>query len=402
MPTLTSDGLAAGTSLVGAFQPVPPADPLATFLPQLVIPSNCGDFRRDGHGIEEQPMFGDAPMQTGAARRRRIYLATPRVVTASLEVTQSALAEFVAWFEGPLAVGSNFFAAKVANQGPGTLWWRARILGVAGQSPYTTNYLGGIWWEISLKLVLFGDGSTTGPVSNPVLAGGATFALTGAAALTALQPLSGGAIFDLLPVSAAAGGVLSGGALFALLVGTYFPPAPVGSAAGHSTANAIPTDGFVGNSSGSSVASGVAINPAVGNASGVGSAIAAAVTQGLTYPDEKGTWVNSTGAITVGINDIAIYFLRPRTLVGVSIVTIGGVGSCQLDIYKQPIGSYPPSAANSICAAAKPVISSGRTYVDTTLTGWTKSFAAGDIAVLHVDSSTIFTAIFLKLHFRET
>jgi len=396
-----SVGSAAGVSTAKAFLTAP-APAGAAALPSLTIPDSCGPFRREGHSLDKQPMFGDTPMQTGASRRRRLYLATPRLAGVSLEVTQAGLADFVSWFENALGAGTAFFSAQVANQGPGTLWYKARVSGSIGQKPYSTEFLGGSWWRITMKLVLFGEGSTVSPAQSSALTGGATFALTGSASLTVLQPLSGGCTFALLPVTAAAGGVLAGGCLLALLAGVYFPPAPVGSAAGTSTATGVSATGYTGTAAGSSTVSGVPINPSVGSAAGFGNAIAAAITQGLTYPDEKGTWVASSGALTVGVNDIPIYFLRARVLVGVSIVTLGGVGSCQLDVYKVPIGSYPPSSANSICAAAKPVITAAKTYVDTTLTGWTKAFAAGDVAVLHVDATSVFTLIAIKLHFRET
>jgi len=401
MPTVSGVGSAAGVSYAVAFVPVPAGDPLATLLPPLTLPASIGAFLRDGHAIENMPMFGDAKMQTGVAKRRRVYLATPNIVDVSLEVTQTGVKDFQEWFDGPLAAGTNFFSAQVANQGPGLLWWKARFYSDGNSAPFQVEFLGGLWWRITAKLITFGEGSLTGPASS-VLSGGVIFDLISTTQLTVLQPISGGVTFALLPVTAIAGGALSGDVTFALLVGTYLPPAPVGNAAGTSTANAVPTYGFVGNAAGLGTATGVPINPSVGSAAGLSNAIAAAVTQGLTYPDEKGTWVSSSGPLTVGVNDIPIYFLRARTLVGVSVVTLGGVGSCQLDVYKLPIGSYPPSSANSICASAKPVISAARTYVDLTLTGWTKSFAAGDVAVLHVDATSTFTLIAIKLHFRET
>lgn len=395
-------GSAAGASFAAAFIPIPAADPAGSSLPTLTIPATCGYFLRGGHASDKQSLYGDAPMQTGSARRRRVYLATPRTVSVSMEVTQTALSDWVTWYEGPLGAGSQFFSALVANQGPGMLWYKARILAAGGQKPYTVEYLGGLWWKISTKLMLFDEGSTTSPVQPTALTGGAVLALTSTVTLTALQPLSGGVVLALLAVTPTAAGVLTGHSLMALLTGVYLPPAPVGSAAGTSTASAQPSFGFVGSAAGSSVASAIPINPSVGSAAGRCDVIAAAITQGLTYPDEKGTWVASSGALTVGVNDIPIYFLRARTLVAVSIVTLGGVGSCQLDIYKVPIGSYPPSAANSICASAKPIISAARTYVDQTLTGWTKTFAPGDVAMLHVDATSTFSLIAIKLHFRET
>lgn len=382
MPTVSGVGSSAGLSTAIAISTGAFVDPFALLLPPLTLPASSGAFRREGHTIEMLPLYGDAPMQTGSARRRRVYLATPRMVTVSLEVTQTGVREFAAWFEGPLRAGTNYFSAQVANQGPGLLWWKARVIAAQGQKPYQTDYLGGVWWKISMKLMLFGDGSTTGPAST-ALSGGVTFALTGTTVLSALQPLSGGVTFALLPVTAAVGGILSGSVVFALLTGTYTAPAPRGSAAGTSTANAV-------------VAS-----PATGSAAGTSTAVGASVNTNPAYPDEKGTWVSSTGALTAAVNDIPIYFKRARTIVGVSLVTLGGVGSCVVDIWKVAVGSYPPVVGNSICASAKPTIAAGRTYVDTTLTGWTTAVAAGDTMMLHVQSTSTFTLIAIKLHFKE-
>ena len=374
---------------------------MATTLPPLLLPASCGAFQREGHEIEQQPVYGDAKMQTGAARRRRIYLAAPRVVSVSLEVTQASAADFDAWFTGPLQSGASFFSAQVANQGPGLLWWKARIVGTSSQAPYTAEYLGGIWWKLTFKLILFGAGSDV-PPEIPNLTGGVTFDLIGTSTLTVLQLLSGAVIFELLSVTAAASGILAGDASFALLTGTYLPPAPVGTAVGTSTANAVPTSGFVGIAQGGSTALAQQAGWAVATAAGTSGAIASAVVSGLLYPDEKGTFVSSAGPITVGINDIPIYFKRARTLVGVSVLTLGGVGSCILDVYKISLGGYPPSSANSICGSNKPTITSGRTYVDSVLTGWTKAIGIGDTLTIHLDSSSTFTLIAIKLHFTET
>ena len=209
-------GNAAGTSTAQGYTLPPPPVVAVLDLPSLGLPPSCGQFRREGHGVEKQSLFGDARMQTGVARRRRIYLSTPWTATVSLEVTQAALADFVSWYEGPLARGSKFFSAQITNLGPGLLWYRARVIGAPGQAPYTTEFLGGNWWRISMKLMLIGDGSVTGPVSS-VLKGGVLFDLLTSAKLTVPQVLTGGVTFALLAVTAAAGGVLTGSVAFRLL-----------------------------------------------------------------------------------------------------------------------------------------------------------------------------------------
>jgi hypothetical protein len=68
-----------------------------------------------------------------------------------------------------------------------------------------------------------------------------------------------------------------------------------------------------------------------------------------------------------------------------------------LDIWKHPYSTYPPSSADSICAAAKPTISSSNKYSDSTLTGWTTALSAGDTLLVNLQSSSVFTAITLFL-----
>lgn len=123
-------------------------------------------------------------------------------------------------------------------------------------------------------------------------------------------------------------------------------------------------------------------------------------TPSTAYPSVGATWVSST-ALVAPINYVPVYIKRARTIVGVSLLTLGGSGSCVVDIWKIPVGSYPPTGANSICASSKPTISGGVTYVDTTLTGWTTSVAAGDTLVFTLSSTSTFTLIAASLHFSE-
>lgn len=75
-------------------------------------------------------------------------------------------------------------------------------------------------------------------------------------------------------------------------------------------------------------------------------------------------------------------------------------GSIVVDLWKDTYANYPPTLADSICASAKPTLSSALKSKDTTLTGWTTSVTAGDILAVHVDSAATLTrvAISLTLH----
>lgn len=63
-------------------------------------------------------------------------------------------------------------------------------------------------------------------------------------------------------------------------------------------------------------------------------------------------------------------------------------GSIVVDVWKDSYASYPPTAADSITGSAKPAISSGIKAENTTLAGWTKAIAAGDILSFNVDSAS--------------
>lgn len=74
-------------------------------------------------------------------------------------------------------------------------------------------------------------------------------------------------------------------------------------------------------------------------------------------------------------------------------------GSIVFDIWKCSYANFPTSASDSICASAKPTLSSAVKSQDTTLTGWTTAFAAGDILTFNVDSTSGIVRVLLSLTF---
>jgi hypothetical protein len=72
-------------------------------------------------------------------------------------------------------------------------------------------------------------------------------------------------------------------------------------------------------------------------------------------------------------------------------------GSIVIDIWKDIHGSFPPTLADSITAAAKPTIAAADKSLDTTLTGWTRSITAGDILRFNVDSASTIKRVTLEL-----
>lgn len=109
------------------------------------------------------------------------------------------------------------------------------------------------------------------------------------------------------------------------------------------------------------------------------------------------TWVISSGAIATPVNDVYIRCRQAGTISKITLLTAGGPGSCVVDIWKNVYANFPPTSADSICAAAKPTISSGIKYEDSTLTGWTTTVNAGDVIALHLESTSVFSLIVAQL-----
>lgn len=72
-------------------------------------------------------------------------------------------------------------------------------------------------------------------------------------------------------------------------------------------------------------------------------------------------------------------------------------GSIVIDIWKDTYANYPPAVGDTITAAAKPTITTATKSQDSTLTGWTKDIAAGDILKFNVDSVTTITNVTIVL-----
>jgi hypothetical protein len=72
-------------------------------------------------------------------------------------------------------------------------------------------------------------------------------------------------------------------------------------------------------------------------------------------------------------------------------------GSIVLDVWKDTYANFPPTVADTITAAAKPTLSAASKAQNTTLTGWTKTVAAGDIFRINVDSASGVTRVTLAM-----
>lgn len=113
------------------------------------------------------------------------------------------------------------------------------------------------------------------------------------------------------------------------------------------------------------------------------------------------TWVRGSGEIETPVNDVDVVISEACEIVQALIFTEGGPGSCVVDIWRDATANFPPTVADTITASAKPTISSDDSYSDSTLTGWSKSCAAGDVLRFHLDSTSSFTRISVFLVLRK-
>lgn len=104
-------------------------------------------------------------------------------------------------------------------------------------------------------------------------------------------------------------------------------------------------------------------------------------------------------AITTGIKgDLLIPF--DCTIVSATLLA-DQAGSIVVDIWKDSYANFPPTNANSICASAKPTLSSATKSQDATLTGWTTSVTGGQTLRFNVDSVATVTRVTLLLQARR-
>ena len=77
-------------------------------------------------------------------------------------------------------------------------------------------------------------------------------------------------------------------------------------------------------------------------------------------------------------------------------------GDAVVDVWAEGYADYPPTNADSITAAAPLTIAAGVKSEDVTLTGWTKTIAAGDILGFNVDSVATVTRLTISLTVTRT
>lgn len=95
-------------------------------------------------------------------------------------------------------------------------------------------------------------------------------------------------------------------------------------------------------------------------------------------------WFNGQGAL-VAVGTVTGFFRVPYNGAITKATILGDVsGSAVVDIKKGTYSAFP--TLTSICASAKPTLSSAQKAENTSLTGWTTAVAAGDVLSAVVES----------------
>lgn len=164
-------------------------------MPEIVLPSGFPAWLIDGHESEMDDAYAHVPMRTGHHRLRRVYRQPPEVRSVSLLLREEQAADFHSWFESDLLAGERQFAARVANRGPGVVWYAARFV-----APYEATPLhmaGGVGWRIDARLLLSGQPQAFAPVLTPMSAA-TIVGLSGRASGTSSADMSAATIVELV------------------------------------------------------------------------------------------------------------------------------------------------------------------------------------------------------------
>lgn len=77
-------------------------------------------------------------------------------------------------------------------------------------------------------------------------------------------------------------------------------------------------------------------------------------------------------------------------------------GSIKIDIWKDTIGNFPPTNADTITGGSELEISAGLTDYDATLSGWTTTLSKNDILGFNVDSVATVVTCIITLYVTKT
>src|SRR3990172_12371914 len=121
------------------------------------------------------------------------------------------------------------------------------------------------------------------------------------------------------------------------------------------------------------------------------------------YKSIEVSWIDDAAPlVAAGLNPRFVLVPYNAEVLAAYLLTNGGAGSCVVDIWRDTLTNFPPTSGDSITAASLPTISSGASYYDEALTGWTKNIVKNDIIGFNVDSTSTFETITAGLIIKET
>ena len=107
-----------------------------------------------------------------------------------------------------------------------------------------------------------------------------------------------------------------------------------------------------------------------------------------------------TSAIT-GNPEVDVTVPAAGAITGYTLLA-DAAGGAIIDIWNDTYANFPPTDADSITSAAPPTLTAAAKATDTTLTGWDKTLAAGDILRFHLDSSSTVKRLELTLTYTRS
>src|SRR5574337_25610 len=84
-----------------------------------------------------------------------------------------------------------------------------------------------------------------------------------------------------------------------------------------------------------------------------------------------------------------------------TVMTDSYRGYLQLDLWKTPFASFPPTVANTITGTDKPRVQNQAVRESTALTGWTTSINDGDVIAVNIDSATYITKATAEIEYNR-
>lgn len=113
-------------------------------------------------------------------------------------------------------------------------------------------------------------------------------------------------------------------------------------------------------------------------------------------------WFAAAGNLSNAVNKVSVHFPRAATIKAARLLGGTAAGSAVVNAYKNTFAGWGAgSDGSSIVASAKPTLASARTYVDTTLTGWTTAILAGDVLTFQIESVSNLNQLSLQLEIDE-